>query len=150
MTSRRTVRTDLAPGPSAPARAREFLTRTCRRWRAEGFVADAALVVSELVTNAVRHAGTEMELTLELAEGTLTIRVRDHGPGMPRLIPPAERGFGGQGLAIVARLAQAWGVVVEDGGGKAVWCRLGPHTAVPAGAGTQGSVWKGDQDIWSA
>ena len=145
-----TAQTQLTPGPSAPGRARAFLTETCRRWHAEDFVTDAALVVSELVTNAVRHAGTEMRLGLELRDGMLTVRVHDHGPGLPRLIPPAERGFGGQGLAIVVQLAQAWGVAVEDGGGKAVWCRLGPRAAVPAGAGTQGSLWKGDQDIWSA
>jgi anti-sigma regulatory factor (Ser/Thr protein kinase) len=150
MTSRRTAHTDLAPGPTAPARARTFLTDTCRRWGAEEFVTDAALVVSELVTNAVRHAGTEMRLVLELRAGTLTVRVHDQGPGLPRLIPPAERGFGGQGLAIVVQLAQAWGVAVEDGGGKAVWCRLGPRAAVPAGAGTQRPLWKGEQDVWSA
>ena len=150
MTSRRTAQSHLSPGSSAPGTARAFLAETCRRWHAEDFVTDAALVVSELVTNAVRHAGTEMLLALELSGGTLTVRVHDHGPGLPRLIPPAERGFGGQGLAIVVQLAQAWGVVVEDDGGKAVWCRLGPRAAVPAGAGTQGSLWKGEQDIWSA
>lgn len=150
MTSRRTAHTELAPGSFAPARARAFLTETCQAWRADDFVTDAALVVSELVTNAVRHAGTDMRLVLELRDGTLTVRVHDHGPGLPRLIPPAERGFGGQGLAIVVRLAQAWGVAVEDGGGKAVWCRLGPRAAVPAGAGTQRPLWKGEQDKWSA
>ncbi|MBS2539186.1 ATP-binding protein [Catenulispora sp. NF23] len=150
MTSRRRAQTDLAPGPSAPARARDFLTETCRRWHVTDFVADAALVVSELVTNAVRHAGTEMRLTLELRDGALTVSVHDHGPGLPRLIPPAERGYGGQGLAIVVQLAQAWGVAVEDDGGKAVWCRLGPRAAVPAGAGTQRQRWKGEQDVWSA
>jgi anti-sigma regulatory factor (Ser/Thr protein kinase) len=148
MTARRTAQTSLAPGPSAPRRARRFLEETCGRWLAADFVADAALVVSELVTNAVRHAGTEMRVSLELCDGTLTVSVRDHGPGLPRLVPPAERGFGGQGLAIVVRLAQAWGVAVEDDGGKAVWCRLGPRAAVPAGA--QWAPWKGDQDIWSA
>ena len=150
MTSRRTAHTDLAPGPSAPAAARAFLAETCGRWRAEEFVADAALVVSELVTNAVRHAGTEMRLALELCDGTLTVSVHDRGPGLPRLIPPAERVYGGQGLAIVVQLAQAWGVAVEDDGEKAVWCRLGPRAAVSAGAGTQGSPWKGEQDVWSA
>jgi len=153
MTSRRTAHTHLAPGPAAPSLARAFLTETCARWRAEDFVTDAALVVSELVTNAVRHAGTDMRLGLELRDGTLTVRVHDHGPGLPRLIPPAERGFGGQGLAIVEQLAQAWGVAVEEDGGKAVWCRLGPRAAVPAGAGSQGSqgsLWKGEQDVWSA
>jgi signal transduction histidine kinase len=150
MTSRRTARTHLAPGPAAPAAARAFLTETCARWRAEDFVTDAALVVSELVTNAVRHAGTEVRLELELSAGMLTVRVHDRGPGLPRLIPPAERVFGGQGLAIVVQLAQAWGVAVEDGEGKAVWCRLGPRAAVPAGAGSQGSPWKGEQDVWSA
>jgi anti-sigma regulatory factor (Ser/Thr protein kinase) len=134
MSPRRLAQMRLAPGPSAPGRARRFLEDTCRRWTALDFVTDAALVISELVTNAVRHAGTEMRVALELRDGALTVSVHDGGPGLPRLIPPAERQFGGRGLAIVVRLADAWGVVVGDDGGKAVWCRMLPRTTVPAGA----------------
>lgn len=152
MSPRRLAQMRLAPGPSAPGRARRFLEETCRRWTAVDFVADAALVVSELVTNAVRHAGTEMRVALELRDGALTVSVYDLGPELPRLIPPAERRFGGRGLPIVVRLAEAWGVAVGDDGGKAVWCRLRPRVAVAvaAAAGAQLALWKGSQDAWSA
>jgi anti-sigma regulatory factor (Ser/Thr protein kinase) len=168
MSPRRVAQLCLAPGPAAPGRARRFLEDTCRRWTAADFVADAALVVSELVTNAVRHAGTEMRVALELRDGALTVSVHDGGPGLPRIIPVAERSFGGRGLAIVVRLAEAWGVAVGDDGGKAVWCRLRPRAAVAAGAaagaaGVAGVAagaaagaaaqwvrWKGGPDAWSA
>lgn len=140
MSTRRLAHMRLAPGPSAPGRARRFLEDTCRRWTVPDFVADAALVVSELVTNAVRHAGTEMRLALELRDGALTVSVHDGGPGLPRVIPLAERGFGGRGLAIVVRLAEAWGVAVGEDGGKAVWCRLRPRAAA-AMAGAAGAQW---------
>ncbi|GAA1973602.1 ATP-binding protein [Catenulispora subtropica] len=147
MSPRRLAQMRLAPGPSAPGRARRFLEDTCGRWTALDFVADAALVVSELVTNAVRHAGTEMRIALELRDGTLTVSVHDGGPGLPRVIPAAERRLGGRGLAIVVRLAEAWGVAVGDDGGKAVWCRLRPRAAAAVGA--QWARWKGSQDAWS-
>ena len=123
MSPRRLAQLRLAPGSGAPGRARVFLEDTCRRWAVPEYTQDAALVVSELITNAVRHAGTEMRLGLELRDGGLTVSVHDRGEGLPRLIPPAERVFAGRGLAIVVRLAEAWGVVVADGG-KSVWCRL--------------------------
>jgi len=148
MSPRRLAHTLLAPGPAAPGRARRFVEDTCRRWRAAELAADAALVISELVTNAVRHAGTEVRVALELRDGRLTVSVHDRGPGLPHLIPPAERDFGGRGLAIVARLAEAWGVAVADDGGKAVWCRLWPRVAEAAGA--QWALWRGSQELWSA
>ena len=168
MSTPRLAQLRLVPGPSAPARARRFLEETCGRWMAAdagpataaataaaraattaaaSTIADAALVLSELVTNAVRHAGTEIQVALELWDGALTVSVHDGGPALPRLIPQAERRFGGQGLAIVVRLAEAWGVVVGDGG-KTVWCRLRPRAASAAGA--QWALRKGDQDRWSA
>src|SRR4051794_34746217 len=73
------------PAPGRPARARRFVEDPCRRWRAAELAADAALVISELVTNAVRHAGTEVRVALELRDGRLTVSVHDRGPGLPHL-----------------------------------------------------------------
>lgn len=116
----------LDPAPDAPGRARDFVADTCRRWKVPSFLETGLLIVSELVTNAVVHAGTALRVTLSLASGVLTVAVHDQAPGMPRIIPPEQRGlFGGRGLAMVADLADAWGV---DAGrvGKTVWCRLVP------------------------
>lgn len=120
----------LPPEASAPGRARSFVEAVCRRWSAPEFAVDGGLVVSELVTNAVRHAGTAIVIRLVLGEGGLTVRVADQGPGVPHVVPPDERLVGGRGLAIVEELADAWGVDA-DRGGKAVWCFL--RTRIPVG-----------------
>jgi anti-sigma regulatory factor (Ser/Thr protein kinase) len=113
----------LAPVADAPRRARDFLTATCLDWGATQFLESGGLAVSELVTNAVRYAGTEIRLGLELAGLVLTVTVHDSGTGEPRIVPPDQRLAGGRGLAMVAKLAESWGVDARDGG-KSVWCRL--------------------------
>lgn len=90
-----------------------------------------ALLVSELVTNSLRHAGLsagdpiELEMTTE--NGQVLVAVRDGGPGFrPPPLPKvngANRGNGGFGLAIVASLAEEWGVD-STGDGCTVWCAV--------------------------
>jgi anti-sigma regulatory factor (Ser/Thr protein kinase) len=115
----------LLPGPSAPGRARDFLIAACRAWAVPEFLETGALVVSELVTNAVQHAGTAIRVVISLVDSVLTVFVYDSGAGEPRLIPPQDRTVGGRGLAMVAKVSQAWGVQAEPNG-KSVWCRLSP------------------------
>ena len=89
---------------------------------------DAVLLTSELVTNAVVHAGTAVQVTCRLADGAVEIVVSDGHPG--RLVPEAlgcdpaatER-TGGRGLLMPAALASAWGVAYGRAS-KAVWFRL--------------------------
>lgn len=92
---------------------------------------DVALIVTELVTNAVRHGAPDICLRLRAAPFAIDVAVLDHGPGWPRRRPAAEvEGTGsGRGLTIVDRLAAAWGVEpVEDenGPGKLVWASIDP------------------------
>jgi anti-sigma regulatory factor (Ser/Thr protein kinase) len=122
----------LAPEPSAPGQARDFFAARCLQWGAPQFLEPGVLVVSELVTNAVRHAGTEIRLGLELDGAVLTVAVRDGGAGKPHVVPPDQRIDGGQGMAMVAKLSEAWGVDTVDGG-KSVWCRLEVDATVEAG-----------------
>jgi anti-sigma regulatory factor (Ser/Thr protein kinase) len=88
---------------------------------------DATLVVSELVTNAVRHSGSdeddELELRVEMTPAGITISVRDVGrtPGTPMLRRRGS-GPGGLGLHIVAAIAGRWGV--EDESGRRVWAEI--------------------------
>lgn len=121
---RRRIR--LAPDTTAPRAARDFLAGVCARWDARRFVETGALVLSELVSNAVRHAGTggEVEVSLQLTDGRLMIQVRDGGDGMPVVVPPTLRTIGGNGMDIVSRLAESWGVTPDSRGGKSVWCVL--------------------------
>lgn len=86
-----------------------------------------SLVLSELVSNAVRHTGTEVEVRLQLADGRLKIEVHDEGGGRPAVVPLERRTIGGNGLDIVSRLSESWGVNPDANGGKSVWCVLAPE-----------------------
>jgi two-component sensor histidine kinase len=85
-------------------------------------VDSAVLVLSELVTNAVRHAGGADRILVGCSASCVHISVYDHkdGPVYPR---SATTAVGGRGLRIVDRLAEAWGSR-PLAGGKAVWARV--------------------------
>lgn len=117
----------LAADPTAPRRARDFLAEACADWHALGFVEVGGLVLSELVSNAVRHVGGIVEVSLHIADGLLTIEVRDEGGGVPAVVPQSRRTIGGNGLDIVSRLTRNWGVTLNPEGGKSVWCVLAPE-----------------------
>lgn len=83
---------------------------------------DLEVVVSELVTNAIRHGRPEITLTLAVDGPRVRGEVVDHGPGMPRPRTPADDEAGGRGLAIVQACTRRWGVTpLPDGHGKCVW-----------------------------
>jgi anti-sigma regulatory factor (Ser/Thr protein kinase) len=114
----------LAAEATAPRRARDFLAAACSAWHAEWLSATAGLALSELVSNAVLHAGTELDVELRFGGGWLRLSVRDGSPVLPRLRPRAPGAVGGHGLDFVSRLADSWGVVPGPNGGKTVWCAL--------------------------
>jgi anti-sigma regulatory factor (Ser/Thr protein kinase) len=123
---RRAVRR-LAASPDAPRFAREMITDTCRDWCIESLTESASLVVSELVSNAVVHAGTDMTVTLALRGDYLHIGVRDGSSRMPQRsdtdLGGAARRLGGRGLLLVDLYATGWGVRT-DGLDKIVWATL--------------------------
>ncbi|MFD7834156.1 ATP-binding protein [Streptomyces sp. NPDC059761] len=105
-------------------------------------VEDVLLLVSEAVTNAVRHGGGPTELVLRLGPsgpdgalrraGDLRIEVSDASRAMPRLRTPTLLGLpGGYGLMVMDLLARRWGVMPRDGG-KTVWFEVA--APVPARA----------------
>lgn len=118
----RSARLALPAKATSPSRARRFVTATLAGWGVESD--DAALVVSELVTNALLHARTSM--TVELAEdGDDVVRLSVSDGSAQAL---QERHFSlesgtGRGLRLLDALALAWGVD-EHKSGKTVWCRL--------------------------
>jgi anti-anti-sigma factor len=119
----------LAPIPTAPAAARAFVRDVLGYWQLalpdSTLVDRAVLLASELVTNAVIHARTELRLRVELRGDLLHLAVRDGNPWMlrPATIPDPEA-EGGRGLWLVEQLARAWGVNRHPDGGKVVWCTL--------------------------
>ncbi|MEU6066078.1 MULTISPECIES: SpoIIE family protein phosphatase [Streptomyces] len=128
------VRTTLPGSPLAPGSARGLMRSALTEWTELGLVHserladDAMVAVSELVTNAVVHAGTEVELTCRLEDtGALVIEVCDHHPSRaPREHggdSPYETPEYGRGLRLVATLAESWGVSYRTGA-KTVWARL--------------------------
>lgn len=114
----------LAPDPSAAAIARQVVDDACRAWRLNHVRDAASLVITELVSNVVRHAGTQMEISLTASPGALRLAVRD---GSPLLPSPASVGGSlaetGRGLLVIRALAVAWGAA-PSGDGKVVWAVL--------------------------
>ncbi len=83
----------------------------------------ALLVVSELVTNAVRQGDGPVRVTLEAADSSLLVEVFDNGHRLPTLGDPDLDSPGGRGLHLIDALSESWGVR-EELDGKTVWARL--------------------------
>jgi anti-sigma regulatory factor (Ser/Thr protein kinase) len=113
----------LAPNPRAPAAARASIRQVCTLI-APRFVDDAQLLVSELVTNAVRYGEAPLTLSVDCDQAGITVAVADAGPRLPKVRRTNRRMEGGRGLLLVARLASDWGVR-PTAVGKQVWFRLG-------------------------
>jgi anti-sigma regulatory factor (Ser/Thr protein kinase) len=105
--------------------SRRFTEHWLGRWECDGLVADAQLLVSELVSNALMHAATEVTLTLDLDQERLRIEVEDGGADLPPLGAVVPEAASGRGLLIVDRVASRWGTMPAPDG-KVVWAELGP------------------------
>jgi anti-sigma regulatory factor (Ser/Thr protein kinase) len=92
---------------------------------------DVELVVSELVTNAVKASAKETDdVAVWLwadGQSNLLIEVHDFGAGIPLLVDPADDETSGRGLLLVAALSKDWGCC-PSGAGKVVWAHLCPDT----------------------
>jgi anti-sigma regulatory factor (Ser/Thr protein kinase) len=85
----------------------------------------AALMVSELATNAIRHGGSDFEVLVELTSDALHVEIADSGGGSPTVRRARPLDVSGRGLHIVESLADKWGVRhATDGLGKTVWFTL--------------------------
>ena len=107
---------------TSASRARTLIRRPLKRWELTELIPTAELLVSELVTNAVRYAQGKIGLRLVL-EGGLVIEVLDDSAALPRLRHPDDSDERGRGLQVVSQLAQRWGARRAISG-KVVWCEL--------------------------
>ncbi len=111
------------PDLASAAKARRFVHRSCQGWATTEGVDVAALLTSELVTNAVVHAGSPATVVLSRSEAALRVAVIDEGGGMPAVDRARNLSEGGRGLALVDELSASWGVI-RLGTGKTVWFAL--------------------------
>ncbi|MCX5399428.1 SpoIIE family protein phosphatase [Streptomyces sp. NBC_00102] len=118
----------LDPEDSAPSRARKLARGALERWNMEHLSDEVELLVSEVVTNAVRYAERPVTLRL-LRTDILRCEVGDDSPQLPRQRRARETDEGGRGLMLVNRLARRWGAT-RLSSGKVVWFEM----AMAAGA----------------
>jgi anti-sigma regulatory factor (Ser/Thr protein kinase) len=117
------MRSDLFPcDPSSVPAARKFIGE-CVEQLGLGSLPLVQLLVSELATNAVVHARSCFDVTVEkLADGCARVEVRDFGGGTPRVLDREPIAVSGRGLQIVTSLARSWGIEERPGGvGKSTW-----------------------------
>lgn len=107
----------------SPREARRFACEILRTWGLEEAMDAANLIVSELGTNAVLHAGSDFEVALTRSAGGLRISVSDSSTTVPVALPPSVSSATGRGLGIVASYARDWGIEASPAG-KTVWAEL--------------------------
>src|SRR5215211_7654983 len=129
----------LGPVPTAAATGRAFVHEVCGRWGIQGLTDPAALLASELVTLSVTHAGTAMELRVELVGARLQVAVSDQDPDLLGFLAAREEIDRRLALLVVDQVATAWGVRQDGDEGKTVWCtlELPAQEADMAGSGRQ-------------
>ena len=127
MPTPRTAERSFPSAASSVPEARRFLTGCLQRWDLEAAVWTAQLLLGELATNAVLHAGHSdfRVVVLGLPDGSVRLEVRDGSARPPRLRDYGTSSTTGRGVALVAQLSRGWGVLPSSPG-KVVWCEIVP------------------------
>src|SRR3954462_2579102 len=119
----------LPPAPDSAGHARRFvadvLTNALTNARADETLLDlAALLTSELVTNGIVHAHTELRVVVDVTERFVRVEVADGNPSLPARRDYDESAMTGRGIEMVELLSHEFGAEPIDGDGKRVWFRL--------------------------
>jgi CheY-like chemotaxis protein/anti-sigma regulatory factor (Ser/Thr protein kinase) len=113
----------LAPELSSVRQARRLVQGVLRDWSREDVADEALLLTSELVTNAVVHARSEVQLTLVPLGSNIRVEVADTGPGALQLRDPDDDAVNGRGLLLVEEMSRTWGTSADDLR-KTVWFEI--------------------------
>jgi anti-sigma regulatory factor (Ser/Thr protein kinase) len=118
------TRIHLAADVFTPGVARSFVGQCLRHWGYESIIPDAELLTSEVVTNAVVHAGGPVVVEVDDLADSVVVVVEDSAATLPLQRSPGPLDDGGRGLQILGALASGWGVSEIPDHGKFVWFRL--------------------------
>ncbi|HEY5834371.1 ATP-binding protein [Streptomyces sp.] len=137
ITQPRIARTAFGAVTTTPAAARSFVRHTMRTWGYDEDIDTAELIVSELVTNAVKAAtkqdnphSTDLRdmpmvgIELQSYEQAIRIAVQDSNHEQPTPRVATDDAENGRGLLLVQALCRRWDVDLQEGGGKVVWVEL--------------------------
>ncbi|HEX6472883.1 MAG TPA: SpoIIE family protein phosphatase [Streptosporangiaceae bacterium] len=113
----------LRPHARTPGRVRRLVATTLAGWGLTAHVATMELLVTELVTNAIRYATRPITVRLLRTETALLCEVSDDDHNLPVLCDPSGRDESGRGVYLVSRLARRWGTSLTATG-KSVWCEV--------------------------
>lgn len=121
----------LPPAPDSARHARRLVNDVCGTARARQFVDTAVLLTSELVTNGIVHAHTDLQVVVEATPRWVRVEVVDGSPHLPSRRGYDEHAMTGRGLEMVELLADDFGMDAIQGEGKRVWFRLGVTPGTP-------------------
>jgi len=135
-----TAHLDLRATMRSPRTARHLVDELLTAWAARRYRDDAALIVSELVTNVVEHVGPDVDLVVELSlsDAALRMSVADGSAVRPVVQELSDHAPRGRGIRLIAALADRWGCE-DHAGGKRIWVELRPPEDEPC-AGNPGSI----------
>jgi anti-sigma regulatory factor (Ser/Thr protein kinase) len=127
-----TAHLDVPLDGRAPRAARAAMRAVLSAWHFtdRGWLAAAEVVLSELVTNAVKHGGGCLEVQVVAHDRDVTVSVADGSAVVPRRRDTGDGGEGGRGVVLIEALTRRWGVEDHEGG-KRVWALLPPCPADP-------------------
>jgi anti-sigma regulatory factor (Ser/Thr protein kinase) len=118
--AREEARTRLSSHPTSAAAARRFVRDVLNRWRAAEREEPVLLCTDELVTNAIVHVASEIEVVVRKLADVIRVEVHDRSSRPPLRRVVSDDAEGGRGLQLVEALSTRWGVSAEAHG-KTVW-----------------------------
>ena len=114
------LRLELRAQPQSAAEARRAVARLLAEVGLERAADTAVLLTSEVVTNAILHARTNVVVVVLVDPPTVRVEVSDDAGQYPEVLRADEQATSGRGMMLVDTLATAWGIRPGDGG-KCVW-----------------------------